>query len=541
MQKSNTPTGARGAAPPPPPPPPAPHDNGYDIAYASGVHTLTYSGLQGLQYPMTMQQHQNYQVGHNIPVIYGGAGGVSVGRYPHAHMPNAWRGTTYMNMLHYQQPHQQQQHQHYQQYPYQQQQYHQQQQQHIHVPFAQLPYVAGTAGVQPPAFTATTAVAAVVHQHLAPTPFGRRGGESKKPTQPTQLVPALSTVASSSIPTVDNENENEKEKEKEKEKDGEAHVQVTHRCEPCAKDFSSTDSFNAHTATHETCTHTGCAFNATKKVVSAHFHATHGDFSGTGYKDIDVEGQSFRVLLGTSPEEVEQWRAARRKKYPSATNVLTKLENNEKLNEAGGLVRGGVQSGKKRKLSSGSNPHSIRSKQQKDNETVNDTSSSGLVEAEGQTDTDLAVPAASGSEFVVEPVAKKRVCYNFSEGKCESGDACTFLHVAPTTCKFYLQSRCKQGARCRNLHGKNNVAAAYKDHENNPRNKKNGLFLPKPLAGGQRGTLLRKLLQDSIEDEENIILQAVRHFANQLRKVGSSSVIVGVDAGWGEGKEKKEE
>lgn len=36
---------------------------------------------------------------------------------------------------------------------------------------------------------------------------------------------------------------------------------------------------------------------------------------------IDVEGQKFRVLLGTCPEEVEQWRAARKKLWPTKANI----------------------------------------------------------------------------------------------------------------------------------------------------------------------------------------------------------------------------
>lgn len=36
---------------------------------------------------------------------------------------------------------------------------------------------------------------------------------------------------------------------------------------------------------------------------------------------IDVEGTKFRVLLGTSPEEVEIWRAERRKRWPTDANM----------------------------------------------------------------------------------------------------------------------------------------------------------------------------------------------------------------------------
>jgi hypothetical protein len=40
--------------------------------------------------------------------------------------------------------------------------------------------------------------------------------------------------------------------------------------------------------------------------------------------------------------------------------------------------------------------------------------------------------------------------------------------------------------------------------------KRGQLFLPKPYSGGFRGTLLKKLLEDEIRSEENIVLQCIR-------------------------------
>ena len=31
---------------------------------------------------------------------------------------------------------------------------------------------------------------------------------------------------------------------------------------------------------------------------------THGSFSGNGYKEIEVEGQRFKVLMGTGNEHI---------------------------------------------------------------------------------------------------------------------------------------------------------------------------------------------------------------------------------------------
>lgn len=63
-----------------------------------------------------------------------------------------------------------------------------------------------------------------------------------------------------------------------------------------------------------------------KRQVTIDAMCYHVDASGTLIpcfavaQTIDVEGSKFRVLLGTSPEEVAIWRAERRKRWPTAEN-----------------------------------------------------------------------------------------------------------------------------------------------------------------------------------------------------------------------------
>jgi hypothetical protein len=45
--------------------------------------------------------------------------------------------------------------------------------------------------------------------------------------------------------------------------------------------------------------------------------------------------------------------------------------------------------------------------------------------------------------------------------------------------------------------------------------RKGRLFLPKPLMGGDRGTLLKRLLRDEATREENLILQCFRFFTKR--------------------------
>lgn len=116
-------------------------------------------------------------------------------------------------------------------------------------------------------------------------------------------------------------------------------AEVEYFCEPCEKTFKTTASYEAHLKSHEACKHPGCNFNASKKVVIAHFHSSHGQYNGSGYKTIDVEGQKFRVLLGTSPEEVEQWRAERKSKFPTEKRAQL-LKDKISTNEGAGGITG---------------------------------------------------------------------------------------------------------------------------------------------------------------------------------------------------------
>jgi len=321
-------------------------------------------------------------------------------------------------------------------------------------------------------------------------------------------------------------------------------------CESCEKEFSVHDAFVAHQAMHEPCGHPSCKFSGTKKVVNAHYLSVHGTFSGTGYKDIDVDGQSFRVLMGTSPEEVEQWRAARRMRFPSAANVSAKLEHTNKLSAAGGVLPKTASSAaqnrnQKRKISkeedtqlSAGNAKQTRVASSNSNEVQPEPEAAvsaereegvqeGAVPDPAHVDAAEAEAAGGGDERDKghNQDKSRRVCYNFFKGMCKEGDTCPLLHTTEVTvCKFFLKGNCRSGKRCRNMHDREAAATAASKRkdtvddidDDNRKRKKNGLYLPKPLAGGTRGTLLRKLLQDSIAEEENIILQCLRHFASKL-------------------------
>lgn len=111
------------------------------------------------------------------------------------------------------------------------------------------------------------------------------------------------------------------------------------RCDPCGRDFGNMKAYTVHLSTHEKCAFEGCSFQGSKKCVSTHFQLSHGEFSGNGYKIINVEGENFRVLMGTNADEVAQWRAERKKKFPSVTHIQQQKEMRQAMIAAGGLDR----------------------------------------------------------------------------------------------------------------------------------------------------------------------------------------------------------
>jgi len=241
---------------------------------------------------------------------------------------------------------------------------------------------------------------------------------------------------------------------------------------------------------------------------------------------IEVEGgQKFRVLLGTTPEEVEKWRADRRKQFPTVEHTLEKEKQRSELRLAGGLAP--LERGKKRPRQNVSASDEDKDRPERDNSKEDDGK------------------------------PRRRPCAFFVRGTCKEGDNCTYSHdFEVKVCNFFIRNgRCQKGNRCTFSHDKEQRAAfleekksssaTSKDKEEGGGDKDDGdkkkrqkgpqkeakqlnddemraaaqkkrgqLYLPKPFSGGARGTLLKKLLEHEVEEEENIILQCLRLILN---------------------------
>ena len=259
-------------------------------------------------------------------------------------------------------------------------------------------------------------------------------------------------------------------------------------CEVCDKEMNSLSAYDAHCATHESCVVNGCKFKASKRVVQAHFHSAHGQYQGSGYKTIDVEGQKFCVLMGTDTKEVEQWRNERRKKFPTAIKQILRDGMKDQVLEAGGILPASDSNlGKRAKITHENNQRKKNNKVY--GSKLDDMAPQKALIIDGRLDVNDKV------EVVVDP--------DDING-----------HSPIKTCSYFVKGKCRRGSKCIYLHDSSlKTAVSLDDNDRDIRPKSNNkLIVPKPLVGGERGTLLKKLLEDDIMAEDNIILQCLRYF-----------------------------
>jgi hypothetical protein len=345
---------------------------------------------------------------------------------------------------------------------------------------------------------------------------------------------------------------------------------TTWNCQSCKREFSLLKAYQEHMATHEKCTFDGCEFEGSKKVVSTHFQTAHGEYSGTGYKVIEVEGEKFKVLMGTNSDEVEQWRLERRKKFPTAKNIELKQGQKKILQDAGGLEwddsslssknknkkNRNNANGKRQRETDKTDEGNDRSNKKADTSvaecvvngtmpddlTVSPTHSSGALSMLTGYDSD------SDSSHALNVITSSKVCSVVNE----TSDVGTIDKLPSTIsnvqsketkelvisrrskpCHFFQKGMCKKGENCKFRHaiqesGGNNSGSnklsndlnldkdamkLHASHEEKNKHKKSGIRdIPKPLGSDDvKETLFSKLIEKDTFAEENVLLQCIRY------------------------------
>lgn len=123
-----------------------------------------------------------------------------------------------------------------------------------------------------------------------------------------------------------------------KQKFNETNPQHHYTCPNCPNvSFPSQKALTNHISTHITCKHPGCTYIASKKLVNAHYAKHHGQYSGSGFKKIQIQlpghpTQRFKVCVGDDPEDIQKWIAERKRNFPTRQR---RLEVQKQIEEGG--------------------------------------------------------------------------------------------------------------------------------------------------------------------------------------------------------------
>ncbi|CCI47958.1 unnamed protein product [Albugo candida] len=264
------------------------------------------------------------------------------------------------------------------------------------------------------------------------------------------------------------------------------HPNVPSRCLACQKSFDLESQFRAHLKTHVKCEATDCEFEACKRVVVAHYQTTHGQYSGEGLKDIEIEGQTFTVLVGYSEEDIAAWRAERRKRWPSkASREIKPFEVKN----------------------TGSSVHDT--KEMEDGQIEDESTGHDNAQV-----TSPIVNETVKSSDICEKQNKTKLCRKFCKNQCRFGDSCRYSHNRGNfLCRSVALKRpCRNGDACLFSHDEA-LGQANRDHKEmegierpHKRCKKDNIKTQKTPK-----SLLHRLLQNEMDRDCHKALQVIRY------------------------------
>jgi hypothetical protein len=243
---------------------------------------------------------------------------------------------------------------------------------------------------------------------------------------------------------------------------------------------------------------------------------------------IEVEGMEFKVLMGTDPSEVEEWRNQRRKRFPTKTNIDQKEKDRQQLKTAGGIERQqqSKRETKKRAREEGGaaapaleDPKIRNAETEPSGEHVASRSSSlSLVQDYGScSESGEEREEVKGSDAIADsqPDIVRRSappCRLHLAGKCRKGDKCKYSHNSEASgtssqrCSYFLKGKCRKGSRCPFIHSSSTSSSQATSKETDSSS------APAPLLPP---SLFRKLVASELHSEENVLLQCIRFFAQE--------------------------
>ena len=206
------------------------------------------------------------------------------------------------------------------------------------------------------------------------------------------------------------------------------------RCEACNLSLDSETALENHKSSHITCTE--CDFTAAPKIVKAHHQAKHGKFSGSGFKTVTVavpgcQVQRFRICVGNRPEDIQQWIADRKRRFPRKNPAVAATKSNpiahkkDPSNGLSGLLDGYGSSSSEEDTEPAIANEASQPVLPIDKGDGTDTLAQQTAGQAAQTCSETSRP--DNSSFRTRPCK-----FFLRNGSCRNGDKCSFAHERPT-------------------------------------------------------------------------------------------------------------
>lgn len=226
-----------------------------------------------------------------------------------------------------------------------------------------------------------------------------------------------------------------------------------------------------------------------------------------------MEGKDFKVLMGTNPIEVEEWRQQRRKKFPTLANISQKKKEKREYLQAGGIINEKIKNEMKKE-----NIKRSREREREEEENVDLKRQKSSISVEELIPRDEKKGNEEEEEEGTDRMKKGKVypCRNFRMGKCRRGEQCKYSHILShgteendtinsnsKVCSYFLKEKCRRGSRCHLSH------STPSGVEEKVENKVATSITPKSQS------LYLKLVESEVHNEENILLQCIRFLVNE--------------------------
>ena len=273
-------------------------------------------------------------------------------------------------------------------------------------------------------------------------------------------------------------------------------------CETCSVTVDSEKAYQAHCASHIPCPAPCCEFQGAPKIVKGHHQSVHGKFSKGGFKTVTIavpgcKVQRFKICVGNRPEDVQQWIAERKKRFPrkqplpeqpANSSGDTKIEKATPKETAkvglSSLLEGYGSSSDEEEVDKSNANVEKEKEQEKDGNVITSTAAKNEIQ---ETSTANSKNNGPGGTATSHPNYRTRICKFFARnGSCRHGENCRFKHekVDPGAIGTNSQNRIK--------------GATQQSRPKQP---------PK--------NLLRDLLVNDIARERNLTLQLLKYIVDQ--------------------------